>query len=96
VAARLAQRLAHLNGCPADVDEQVQKEDEPFVRKTWPYAKLKVTVPGQEPPPGVRAEERELSLSDAEFHEVMGMPRDAFLALPAWKRKDLKQKVHLF
>jgi len=96
VAARLAQRLAHLNGCLADVDEQVQKEDEPFVRKTWPYAKLKVTVPGQEPPPGVRAEERELSLSDAEFHEVMGMPRDAFLALPAWKRKDLKQKVHLF
>ena len=68
----------------------------PFVRQTYPYEVLKVTSPGQALPPGVRAEERELSLSDAEFAAVMGMPREGFTALPLWKRKALKQKAMLF
>ena len=44
----------------------------------------------------IEMERKEAYLSDADFERVFGMGKDAFGALAAWKRKDVKKKVGLF
>jgi|MDSY01.1.fsa_nt_gb hypothetical protein len=59
----------------------------------FPYAEL--TVVGVVPP-GVDPTKKEQYLSDAEFQEKLGMARDAFAALPAWKKTKAKKDSKLF
>jgi len=47
-------------------------------------------------PEGVDPSRRELWLSEEAFREVFGMEREAFEALPAWKRRLLKRERNLF
>jgi len=35
-------------------------------------------------------------LADAEFQKALNMTKDAFMALPAWKRTDAKKKAGLY
>ena len=60
--------------------------------KTIPYEELK----GLDASAGIEMERKEAYLSDADFERVFGMGKDAFGALAAWKRKDVKKKVGLF
>ena len=61
---------------------------------TFTYAQLKGTdceVRGQIDP-----KKKEEYLSDTEFSELFGMNKEAFSALPAWKRKKAKVTKELF
>ena len=57
-----------------------------------PYAQL------QEPPypGGVDTGSRELHFSDDEFFNLFEMTKDAFAALPGWRRQNIKKKLNLF
>jgi hypothetical protein len=58
-----------------------------------PYAALKAGVAW---PNNVQPDARETHLSAAEFQQVFGMSYAAFLTLPPWKQKQLKQLADLF
>ena len=45
---------------------------------------------------GIDRTNLEQYLSDAEFLQVLGMDRDAFAALPGWRRKKAKVEKKLF
>lgn len=47
-------------------------------------------------PPGVDPTQKELFLHDAEFGRAFKMEREAFNALPEWKRHQLKKTVGIF
>lgn len=64
---------------------------------TFDYETLKAAkpdVPG--PCLGIDFASKELLLSDADFARVFGVARDAFAALPKWKRDAEKKRVGLF
>lgn len=58
------------------------------------YALLR--VPSSELLPQIDPARREAYLADDDFAKILGTPRAAFEALPAWKRKSIKQGVGLF
>lgn len=62
------------------------------LNKTYPIEVLK----GEILPPGVDKTKKEHYLSDEDFAEVFGVARNEYLAMPQWKRTDLKKKVGLF
>ena len=47
-------------------------------------------------PPGVDKSKRETYLEDAKFQELFKMDKDAFAALPGWKKTAAKKKHNLF
>jgi len=47
-------------------------------------------------PAGVRPDQKEQYLSDADFQKVFGQTKDQFNQLKDWKKKDLKKKAGLF
>jgi len=47
-------------------------------------------------PPGVDKSSRETYLEDEKFQELFGMDKQAFAALPGWKRTGAKKKHKLF
>ena len=58
------------------------------------YALLR--VPSSELLPQIDPARREAYLADDDFVKILGTPRAEFEALPAWKRKSIKQGVGLF
>lgn len=65
-------------------------------QKLFPYSVLKDISDLTDLPPGVDPANREQFLLDDEFAEVFGIEKKVFLALPAWKRKNLKKEKGLF
>ena len=51
---------------------------------------------GKEIPQDVDPAKKEAYLSEAQFQEVFGMDKEAFEAMPGWKKETLKKKVGLF
>jgi villin 1 len=45
---------------------------------------------------GIDPTQKEKYLSDSVFKEAFGMDKDAFAAMPLWRRQQLKKKVGLF
>jgi hypothetical protein len=45
---------------------------------------------------GIESSQKEMALSDDEFHQIMKITKQDFLILPGWKQKKLKQSVGLF
>jgi hypothetical protein len=60
-----------------------------------PYEKLR-TDSGVPLPDGLDASSRQNYLSDAEFVQVLGMPRDEFDALKLWRQQAIKKEKKLF
>ena len=58
---------------------------------TFSYEDLKSSVPE-----GVNPSQKEDYLSDADFSKLFSMTRDAFRALPKWKRDTKKKELGLF
>ncbi|XP_037085557.1 supervillin-like, partial [Pollicipes pollicipes] len=87
-AARLNTELDYSAGFERPAAD-VLKE---LTRSVYPLAVLR-----ERPlPDGVDPVRLEAYLSDAEFAEVLKMPRDKFNELPAWRKKDLKKEADLF
>jgi hypothetical protein len=57
----------------------------------YPYADL-VSNPHE----SVDKTKKEMYLSDAEFQQYMGITKEAYNAMPAWKRSGLKKKAKLY
>jgi len=57
-----------------------------------PYSVLS----GEELPENVDPSKKEEYLSDADFQQVMGMEKEEFYGLPAWKQTNLKKSKNLF
>ncbi|XP_042608317.1 advillin isoform X3 [Cyprinus carpio] len=55
-----------------------------------------VKAPQHQLPQGADLEKREEYLTDAEFENLLGCPRDNFQRLPKWRQNDLKKKAGLF
>ena len=51
---------------------------------------------GEEVPEHVDPAKKEEYLSEAEFVEVLGLQREEFSSLPAWKQVNLKKSAGLF
>ncbi|KAM4706373.1 villin-like protein [Rhinophrynus dorsalis] len=62
----------------------------------WFDRSLLLNKTTDELPEGVDPSKKEMYLSDADFADIMGMPKDQFYQLPKWKQQNLKKQHGLF
>ncbi|XP_064383280.1 actin-binding LIM protein 2-like [Halichondria panicea] len=62
----------------------------------YPLATLRLIGPGVRLPRGVNRAKLEQHLSDEDFRIALGMERDMFFKLQAWKQLEVKKKANLF
>mmetsp|Transcript_39417 Transcript_39417/g.96506 ORF Transcript_39417/g.96506 Transcript_39417/m.96506 type:complete len:108 (-) Transcript_39417:126-449(-) len=80
----------------ADADDGVEVEE--FLStfsKLYRAAELQ-GVKKEELPPGVDADNRELSLHEDDFEAVFGVSKDKYFQLPRWKQIAAKKKAKMF
>jgi hypothetical protein len=83
-------RAAKGGSGPSSVREAAQTYN--TNNKKYPLAEMQK----KDSPEGVDASRKEDYISDADFESVFKMKRDAFAALPKWKKDNLKKSAQLF